>query len=472
MNIYFIGAGAVGCELLKNFAMMGLSTGLNSLLTVTDHDRIEKSNLSKQFLFRENHIGSLKSEYAVKATKYFSNKINCVAMQELVNEQIEIIFNKEFYEKQNRVIIEVDNFEAHTYISQKCEDYKIPYFNCGTEGPYTNVEAFISGKTVIIEYHENNKKVVPPCTLKLFPSSIEHCVLWSLNHFEKFFNKNIINLKNMSNNINKFYEDMDKIPDLRAQFYKIKKFYKLLKIANSNNFEKSIKYNIKKYHNFYINKINQILKAFPPNKINKDTGLKFWTGNKIMPHPLIFDINETMCFEFIKSFSCLFAECFGFDIKNIKFEEYIRESTNKIKLKPPKLKTFEDKSFYEQKIKEIKNEIAEYLAKNKVHNNYKPTQYEKDTTDANQINFICYSSNLRAKNYNIENLEKIKIKIIAGKIIPALITSTSSVAGLLALQLYVLSQNSNCKNFRTGMMDLSDNTLALGVPELIIEPNN
>ena len=34
-----------------------------------------------------------------------------------------------------------------------------------------------------------------------------------------------------------------------------------------------------------------------------------------------------------------------------------------------------------------------------------------------------------------------KIKIIAGKIMPALITSTSSIAGLLALQLYVLSQN-------------------------------
>ena len=50
---------------------------------------------------------------------------------------------------------------------------------------------------------------------------------------------------------------------------------------------------------------------------------------------------------------------------------------------------------------------------------------------------------------------------------PALITSTSSIAGLLALQLYVLSQNSNCKTFRIGVMDLSDNTLALGIPQLI-----
>ena len=50
---------------------------------------------------------------------------------------------------------------------------------------------------------------------------------------------------------------------------------------------------------------------------------------------------------------------------------------------------------------------------------------------------------------------------------PALITSTSSIAGLLALQLYVISQNSNCKHYRTGIIDLSDNSLALGVPLLI-----
>ena len=50
---------------------------------------------------------------------------------------------------------------------------------------------------------------------------------------------------------------------------------------------------------------------------------------------------------------------------------------------------------------------------------------------------------------------------------PALITSTSAIAGLLALQFYVLSQNSNCKNFRIGVIDLSDNTLALGKPVLL-----
>ena len=49
--------------------MMGISTNSNSLLIVTDHDRIEKSNISRKFLFREKDIFSLKSECAINSVK-------------------------------------------------------------------------------------------------------------------------------------------------------------------------------------------------------------------------------------------------------------------------------------------------------------------------------------------------------------------------------------------------------------------
>lgn len=219
-----IGAGAVGCELLKYFAMMGISNNPNKMITVRDHDNIEKSKLSRQFLFRENDIGKLKSECAINSVKLMNNKINCVAMKEFVDDKIEIIFNKEFFEKQSAVIIAVNNFEACTYISQRCEKYKIPYFNCGTDGPYANVEVFIPGITLESSYPENYKKVVPPLTLKMFPPSINHYILWTLNHFEKYFNKNIINVKNLNSNITKFYNVINKIADLRIQYYQFKKY--------------------------------------------------------------------------------------------------------------------------------------------------------------------------------------------------------------------------------------------------------
>lgn len=56
-SFFKVGAGAIGCELLKNFALMGLGAGEGGQITVTDMDFIERSNLNRQFLFRSQDIG-------------------------------------------------------------------------------------------------------------------------------------------------------------------------------------------------------------------------------------------------------------------------------------------------------------------------------------------------------------------------------------------------------------------------------
>jgi molybdopterin/thiamine biosynthesis adenylyltransferase len=62
LKTFVIGAGAIGCELLKNFAMINM--GAKGELLVTDPDHIETSNLSRQFLFREKHVKKAKSATA------------------------------------------------------------------------------------------------------------------------------------------------------------------------------------------------------------------------------------------------------------------------------------------------------------------------------------------------------------------------------------------------------------------------
>ena len=52
LNYFLVGAGAIGCEMLKNWALMGVGCGPKGQIHVTDMDRIEKSNLNRQFLFR------------------------------------------------------------------------------------------------------------------------------------------------------------------------------------------------------------------------------------------------------------------------------------------------------------------------------------------------------------------------------------------------------------------------------------
>lgn len=64
---FLVGSGAIGCEMLKNWSMMGLASGPNGKITVTDLDTIEKSNLNRQFLFRPKDLGNFKSEVAAAA---------------------------------------------------------------------------------------------------------------------------------------------------------------------------------------------------------------------------------------------------------------------------------------------------------------------------------------------------------------------------------------------------------------------
>lgn len=64
---FLVGSGAIGCEMLKNWSMMGLASGSNGIIHVTDLDTIEKSNLNRQFLFRAKDLGKFKAEVAAAA---------------------------------------------------------------------------------------------------------------------------------------------------------------------------------------------------------------------------------------------------------------------------------------------------------------------------------------------------------------------------------------------------------------------
>ena len=66
---FLVGAGAIGCEMLKNWSMIGLATGEKGIIQVTDLDTIEKSNLNRQFLFRPKDLGKFKSEVAAAAVQ-------------------------------------------------------------------------------------------------------------------------------------------------------------------------------------------------------------------------------------------------------------------------------------------------------------------------------------------------------------------------------------------------------------------
>jgi molybdopterin/thiamine biosynthesis adenylyltransferase len=128
-----IGAGAIGNEVIKNLALMGVGC-----IDIYDFDTIEIHNLTKSVLFREGDIGHRKVDVAAKRARELDPNIN-------VNEYHGDIFKLLTISsvlKADVVFCCLDNFEARLRVNEICLLTKKPMVNMGIDSRYASVEIY------------------------------------------------------------------------------------------------------------------------------------------------------------------------------------------------------------------------------------------------------------------------------------------------------------------------------------------
>ncbi|KAJ6334719.1 hypothetical protein OIU78_011562 [Salix suchowensis] len=84
---------------------MGVSCGEQARLILTDDDVIEKSNLSRQFLFRDWNMGQVKSTIAASAAALINPHLMIEAWQNRVSPETENVFDETFWEHLTAIVI-------------------------------------------------------------------------------------------------------------------------------------------------------------------------------------------------------------------------------------------------------------------------------------------------------------------------------------------------------------------------------
>jgi ubiquitin-like 1-activating enzyme E1 B len=183
-KVLVVGAGGIGCELLKDLVMTGFHN-----IEVLDLDTIDLSNLNRQFLFQNEHIKQSKAIVARETVLKFNPKAIIVA-------HFDNIFNKKYnieWFKQFKIVLNaLDNVAARRHVNKMCLAAGIPLVESGTAGYLGQVSVHLKNLTKCYDCDpkEIEQKTYPVCTIRSTPSTPIHCIVWAKNYlFNALFGK-------------------------------------------------------------------------------------------------------------------------------------------------------------------------------------------------------------------------------------------------------------------------------------------
>lgn len=485
MKIFVVGSGAIGCELLKNFAMMNIRSDPSKKKSVlrsrgtlrkngrslfparggivlTDMDHIEKSNLNRQLLFREKHVGQSKSLVASETIANINPNLEVRALTEKVSaDNANGQFNDDFWGEVDLVITALDNVDARKFVDDQCVKYRRHMLDSGTLGTKGNTQVVLPHVTESYSSSADPpEEAIPLCTLKSFPYQPDHCVSWARSIFDQYFLSDVRTLKTFLTEISEWsYSDsqlekhiLSALEELSVE--DISRLWNALKFLPTPNHSlvdvaaQSLQWALSLFDNLFQESVAKLVVEHPQNSTDED-GAPFWGGSRRFPTTISgFDSYNPIHTDFVRWAAWLYAKVFGHTIvsenKVLAFcSDEILQKSLAVHRENQKNKLVQSEVFSAESL--LRRMLSLKISPQNLNDllradiipvdDWQPEEFEKDDLALGHVAFVTSAANMRCLIYSLRGVDQLEVQKVAGKIVPALATTTSLVAGLVSLEL-------------------------------------
>ncbi|KAL8280566.1 hypothetical protein RQP46_006889 [Phenoliferia psychrophenolica] len=387
-RVLVVGAGGIGCELIKNMVMTGFGGGEGGAIEVLDLDTIDLSNLNRQFLFQKQHVKRPKAVVARETALKFNPHINITALHRNIKDAE---FSVDYFKSFDFVLNALDNLDARRHVNKMCMAADVPLIESGTSGYVGQVQPI---KKDLSECFDCTGKPVPKtfavCTIRSTPSTAHHCIAWAKSYlFPQLFGADEEADAQDLNDAERNGENgklSDEIKELRKEAAAIQELRSTLTSpgAAQRVFEK-----------VYTQDIERLLK------------MEDMWKHRQPPHPLHYADLELAVGAAAQA-QVAETSATGAGVGGIKDQR--------------SLSLADSFALFLSSIERLSSRID--LAN--------PLAFDKDDDDT--LDFVVAAANLRASAFDIESQTRFQVKEYAGNIIPAIATTNAIIAGVLVHQ--------------------------------------
>ncbi|KAL8688351.1 MAG: hypothetical protein Q9218_005719 [Villophora microphyllina] len=380
-RVLMVGAGGIGCELLKNLVLTGFGE-----IHIVDLDTIDLSNLNRQFLFRHEHIKKSKALVAKESAAKFNPHVKLQAYHANIKDPQ---FNIDWFAGFDIIFNALDNLDARRHVNKMCLAADVPLIESGTTGFNGQVQPIIKGKSECYDCSTKaTPKSFPVCTIRSTPSQPIHCIVWAKSYlFTEIFGTSEDEVPEFDHSQDS--ENAAEIENLRKEASALNQIRQSM---GSDDFPRRI---FEKVFTDDVNRLRSMEDMWktrsPPTALDFDSVSKTSASGG--------EVGESVAKRDQKAWTL--AENFTV------FCDSLRRLSHRLQ---------------QAQTSESNGTASPVLS------------FDKDDDDT--LDFVAASANMRSFAFGIEPKSKFDIKQMAGNIIPAIATTNAMTAGLCVLQAF------------------------------------